>query len=569
MLIAACSAAIFGPMQTSLHIENLVAQLKSEAIGARVVSTEFYKKERAAYIFLKREKTRLGLGSVFHPAGYGVFLVPASKVKIETREKPWPIFELTDTTLEKVTQVECDRIIYLDFRSQDGVTRVVIEALGPNGNLWWLDESGVIKATLRKRSYESGSSYAPVPLPDKIDPRQAAERLESAHAENPDLSPNLLLEKQILGYNRTLARETVHRVGLDGPDREIADAAAIGSEIKRTADKFLSDGKAYLYEFPSGLEAYPFKIKSTSLEPSKFKNLSLAVQELCRLRKSGKKDDDEQKRVTDAVKRAVKRLKSRLTKVEQDFEKAADFDKYRQITELLQIHFAEIKRGDEEIQLENVYADPPTPLVVKLDPALSPHQNVEAYAKKYRKGRDGHELLERRLEVSRQELAALEEIASQLTVDYEASLERYREEIDSLLPREGEKREAQVRLPYREYALSTGVRLFVGRDGADNDRTTFEFAKPYELWFHTQQCPGSHVVIKYPNKSFQPSKLEIEEAAAIAAFHSKARNDTLVPVIYTERRYVRKPRKAKPGLVTVEREKSVMVAPKAPDKSEK
>jgi predicted ribosome quality control (RQC) complex YloA/Tae2 family protein len=73
------------------------------------------------------------------------------------------------------------------------------------------------------------------------------------------------------------------------------------------------------------------------------------------------------------------------------------------------------------------------------------------------------------------------------------------------------------------------------------------------------------VVIKYPNKSFQPSKREIEETAAIAAFHSKARKNSLVPVIYTERKYVRKPRKAKPGLVTVEREKSIMVAPLKPE----
>ena len=71
-------------------------------------------------------------------------------------------------------------------------------------------------------------------------------------------------------------------------------------------------------------------------------------------------------------------------------------------------------------------------------------------------------------------------------------------------------------------------------------------------------------MIKFPNKSFQPSKQEIEETAAIAAWHSKARNNSLVPVIYTERRYVRKPRKAKAGLVTVEREKSIMVAPGKP-----
>jgi predicted ribosome quality control (RQC) complex YloA/Tae2 family protein len=72
-------------------------------------------------------------------------------------------------------------------------------------------------------------------------------------------------------------------------------------------------------------------------------------------------------------------------------------------------------------------------------------------------------------------------------------------------------------------------------------------------------------VIKFPSKTFEPSKKEIEETASIAAWFSKARNDTMVPVIYTQRRYVRKPRKAKAGLVTVEREKSVMVEPTKPE----
>jgi predicted ribosome quality control (RQC) complex YloA/Tae2 family protein len=136
--------------------------------------------------------------------------------------------------------------------------------------------------------------------------------------------------------------------------------------------------------------------------------------------------------------------------------------------------------------------------------------------------------------------------------------------LTSLLPKERVKTAEVARLPYREHVLSTGLTIFVGRDGSDNDRTTFEFAKPYELWFHAQQCPSSHVVMKFPNKSFVPSKREIEETAAITAFHSRAKNDSFVPIIYTERRFVRKPRKAKPGLVTVEKEKSVMVAPKKP-----
>jgi predicted ribosome quality control (RQC) complex YloA/Tae2 family protein len=215
--------------------------------------------------------------------------------------------------------------------------------------------------------------------------------------------------------------------------------------------------------------------------------------------------------------------------------------------------------------VDDVYTDPPQAVTISLQPALSPSENIEDYFKRHRKGREGLELMQRRLAISKDEVEELEEMQAALEANFDAAEKQYQSEILSLLPREKEKQDIAPRMPYREVTLSTGLTIFVGRDGADNDRTTFEFARPYELWFHTQQCPGSHVVMKFANKNFEPSKREIEETAAIAAWHSKARKDSLVPVIYTERKYVRKPRKAKPGLVTVEREKSVMVEPRQPD----
>jgi predicted ribosome quality control (RQC) complex YloA/Tae2 family protein len=233
--------------------------------------------------------------------------------------------------------------------------------------------------------------------------------------------------------------------------------------------------------------------------------------------------------------------------------------------ELLQINFNRLRTGLDDITVDDVFNENGESIAIKLDPALAPQQNVEAYFKKFRKGRDGVHLLERRLEVTKEEIGSITEIRSALQTNFESARQRYEQELAALGNRPGGgPTEQTVRMPYREYLLSTGLRLLVGRDGVDNDRTTFDHARPYELWFHAQQCPGSHVVLKFPNKSFVPSKAEIEEAASVAAYHSKARNDSLVPIIYTERRHVRKPRKAKAGLVTVQREKSIMVQPLAP-----
>ncbi len=555
-------------MQTALHITALVSELRSLITDAKIVSTEFYRKERTVYFFFKSDKNRLALGFTYHQAGPGVFVVPASKVRIETREKPWPVFDLVGGEITAVTQMGLDRIFAMDIEREDRKSRVVFEVLGPNGNMWWLDENNGRKATLRKKTFTENESYEPAPPPDRINPFDlTTDRLAELMQSGGGASALTLIEKHLLGFNRTLAREAMTRAAIAPGLPEDLDHDAIqalSDTITDLARRFEHADSGYLYEIRSGFETYPFKLKAIeSPPPEKFKTLSLAVMTMCGRRRVSDVEADEEKTTLSAVGRAIKRLERRLVNVRKDFEQAADFETYKHLGELLQINYGKIKKGMDNINVEDIYDASAKEVAIKLDPALSPADNADAYFRRYRKGRDGHDLLARRIEITEAELVYLRTILADLEQNFDGARERYREDLTALMPREAIKRDALPRLPYREHTLSTGLRIYIGRDGADNDRTTFEFAKPHELWFHAQQCPGSHVVIKHPNKSFQPSKAEIEETAAIAAFHSKARNDSLVPVIYTERRYVRKPRKAKPGLVTVEREKSIMVAPRS------
>ncbi len=558
-------------MQTSLHIMALVSALNEEAVGGRILSAEFYKKERAAYFFIKGDKKPLALGFRYHPAGSGVFLVPASKIRMDTREKPRPLFGLDDAVIVKAEQLGFDRIFTLTLE-QSGVTSMLLcEALGPNGNIWHLDESLGRLASLRKKSFTPGTRYEPPPPLDKIDPRvQTIESLRARFAEGPKTSIARFVEKNLHGFDRTLALETVTRADCVDLTTESCDDAAcerLVAQVKEVVDRFARPLGGFLYDAPRAVEVFPFRLKTASDTPTKFKTLSLATLAMCEVKRTVRTEADDEKKVTDAVARQVKKLERRLKSVEKDLAQAADFERYKKYAELLQINFGRLRTGLKEITVDDVYFDPPQPTTIDLEEALSPQQNAEAYFKKFRKGRDGQKLLKRRLEITRDEIKAIKEIQAALEADFESASRRYEQELASLAPGVTPGRgEQTVRLPYREYRLSTGLKLLVGRQGADNDRTTFDHARPYELWFHTQQCPGSHVVIKFPNKSFVPSKAEIEEAASVAAFHSKARHDSLVPVIYTERRYVRKPRKAKPGLVTVQREKSLMVAPRPPSK---
>jgi len=258
-------------------------------------------------------------------------------------------------------------------------------------------------------------------------------------------------------------------------------------------------------------------------------------------------------------------LSRKVTKVKTDLETAHGFEQNKKFAELLKIYMKSIQKGMEYVEVDDIFSEDAHRIVVELDPALTPAQNAEFYFRKYRKGKEGRDLLERRLEIAQKELASAQTMLEEFERDYDAASKKYEAEIAGILPKAAERRMPVVRLPYREFTLSTGVTVFVGKDGEDNDRTTFGYARPYELWFHTSQTPGSHVVMKFPDRSFVPSKSEIIETAAIAAFFSKAKNSKAVPVIYTQKKYVRKPHKAKPGLVTVEREKMVMVEPKKPE----
>ena len=111
--------------------------------------------------------------------------------------------------------------------------------------------------------------------------------------------------------------------------------------------------------------------------------------------------------------------------------------------------------------------------------------------------------------------------------------------------------------------LPGGFEALAGKTDADNDLLSLKVASPNDLWFHVRGLPGSHVILRHPEDE-RPDNATIKFAAAIAAWHSKARNAGTVPVCYTEAKHVGKPRGAKPGSVTIKREKIIKVRPALP-----
>jgi len=119
-------------------------------------------------------------------------------------------------------------------------------------------------------------------------------------------------------------------------------------------------------------------------------------------------------------------------------------------------------------------------------------------------------------------------------------------------------------LRFHEYMLEGGYRTLAGKSDADNDELTFHVGRSDDWWFHVKGMPGSHVILLLEDKP-EPNKNILKKAAAIAAWHSKAREGGVVAVIGAKLRHVRKPRGAKPGTVTVSKETLFKVRPEVPE----
>ncbi len=561
-------------MQTALHIQTVVDEARRELIGAEFYSSEFYRKERAAYLFFSGSKKKFTLGLLFHPLAHGAMFVLAGKIRHETSEKPFPFFQdHYGATVIAVEQTGFDRIIQITLETSDGkspISYIIVEALGPSGNLWLLDSSRCKQAVLRNRELSTDDIYEPPGAGARLAAFDlSGETLATALSPYGELEITGAIRKAISGFDETLCSEAVWRAKLATDllisQMTVGDYAALAETLCAMTSLAASATSGYLYPTTSPPSAQPFKLKSANVEPTKFPSYSLAFQALGKHRQIGGGEVDEEKRLRHALKKAFKKQQRMITKIESEFEDYQGSERYKELADILKAHLNVIKKGADSVSLPDLYGE--GEVIVTLNPKLNGAENADRYYKKYQKGREGLAITERRLANARQELLRLEEISDEFERDADDARARFAPELAALIGREASadpKAAPAPRLPYREYLTSTGLKVFVGRDGTDNDDTTFKHIKPYELWFHASQCAGSHVGLKFPSKSFVPSKSEIQETAEIAAWFSKTRNSASAPVNYTERRYVRKPRKAKPGLVTIEREKTVMVVPTEP-----
>lgn len=248
----------------------------------------------------------------------------------------------------------------------------------------------------------------------------------------------------------------------------------------------------------------------------------------------------EKKKVAHTLRRRIDRLEKKLLTPDE-------VERYRLIGNCILANLGSIKKGDTRAVVPGFY-DHGT-CEIALDPSKSPQENAQAYFARYKKSKRGQPHLQEKIRHLRQELAQVD------TGTREPAKRQTKQKAAA----------TRVSVPFRIFRLDSGADVYVGKNARSNDELTFSFARPHDYFFHVRGYQGSHVLLRTNIKRGQKAaKKDIETAAATAAFYSKAKKQKRVPISYTQRKYLKKSRKGKPGAVVLMREEVIFVDPALP-----
>jgi predicted ribosome quality control (RQC) complex YloA/Tae2 family protein len=281
--------------------------------------------------------------------------------------------------------------------------------------------------------------------------------------------------------------------------------------------------------------------------------------------------DAEKNLVLSKIKNAIDRSQRSLVAIQEELEHASRAEEYERIAKIIMANLQHLTKGTKVVDLPDIFSGDKLTRIV-LDPKLVPAQNAERYFDKAKKARHAFEETEHRAEVVKKELALLEKLQLHLdSCSTKEQLKEFRDEYETELLRLKLLKPADKgeEIPFRIFTVKGGFEVWAGKSSENNDLLTTKYTKPNDLWFHARGGSGSHVVLKVGTGSGNPPKEAIEQAAAIAAYYSKMRNAKMVPVAYCERKYVKKPKGAPAGTVSLQHEKVIFAEPSLPVTMEK
>ena len=475
---------------------------------------------------------------------------------------------LIGSKIEKIFIHPTDRQVHIRLKTDQ---ELIVQLFGSKANVLLLNTDRIITDTFLKKSDMNVTGNKPVQAESES---MTPNFFTSAHAEG---QLAIALKHIFPQFGPVLVRELLARVNLNG---ELKVNTFLKNEITRLLDtatrmkkELLASPSPCVYydgTLPIRFSIIPLRHLS-DFKIQNFNSLSEAIQTYRAGLFNEKSFLEKKEEIVRVMEHEYERSKHALHKIAEEGDKPNLAKQYELFGKLLisQLHL--LKKGDTAAVVENFVDGSGDIIEVPLDPHLTPAKNAERYFEKSEKSRHASEEQHHRIaELTRRQksISSLLEQMEEITTNEE--LKDFTEENKNALSQFGlkTKKSGQTKkeepLPFRVFTVEGGFQVWAGKSSENNDLLSTRHTAKNDLWFHARSIGGSHVVLKIGTGKGEVSKKAIEQAAAIAAYYSKMKKSKLVPVTMCEGKYVRKPKGAPAGTVTVEREKTIFAEPKLP-----
>ncbi len=493
---------------------------------------------------------------------------------------------LTGGRLAAIRQDGLERVLYFDFDCINELgdpvrLTLAVELMGRHSNIILLQPDGVIVDAIKRiypdmsavRPIVPGLTYEAPPLPaGRYDlTRHTVEQLITAVKAAPVAPLSKVLLSLTQGLSPLSCRELVYRATNGGdPLSDALTAAqwgALAEQLVRVQQLLETGGEPYLLTKPDGTPVeYSFQpLVQYGLEArgQTVNSFSALLDVFYARRAAAERMRLQSHDLRRVLVNATERVSRKLAHQREELAQAAERDTWRLYGDLIHANMHLIEPGVHQAQLVNYYDESCALLTVPLDPALSAAANAKKYYKEYRKAQTAEEMLAARIAAGEAELVYLDSVADALSrAQSVRELEGLREELEAegyLRRQKAAKPKKQAPMKPLTFCSDDGFTIFVGRNNLENDRLTLRVAKGGDIWLHTKNIAGSHVIVVTEGKT--PPDRTLEQAAVLAATHSKASAGAQVPVDYVAAKFVKKPAGAKAGMVIYTDNRTAYVTP--------
>ena len=577
-----------------LFLRCLKTELEETLVGARV--DKIYLPTDEELIIGMRSRTLGGL-KLLLSARANSPRVSLTKATFENPATP-PMLcmllrkRLGGATLTGIRQAGSDRILFLDFEATNELgdrekLTLVAEIMAQYSNVILVGPDGKIIDALKRVDMTKSSKRLVLPgLPYELPPQQEKldllensleelmERIRSCQTRT--LSSAILTS--LMGVSPIVARELAFRaIGEDKSVTELTDAdyteledplLELRARFQNGEFQFCAvrkeDGKPFDFSFMDILQY------GSTLEKETYDSPSALLDDFYARRDSMERIHSKTSALRKFLTTTKERVLRKAQNQQEELARSVDREKLRVYAELINANLYQLEKGASFYDLENYY-DENRILHVPADPALSPAQNSQKYYKEYRKTYTAEKKLQEQIEQDAEEIAYLDTVLDALNrVESERDIAQIRQELvqsgylkdqSTKVGKYGRKKTVRqpAALPPIRYETSDGFEVLVGRNNLQNDKLSLKMANKLDMWLHTKDFPGSHVIVR--NRDGEISDTALNEAAVIAAVNSTARDAQKAPVNYTLAKNLKKPTGAKPGKVIYHTYNTMYVTP--------